>query len=137
MSATDPQPAKMSTDEFKLRLQLETSLLVWMRTSIGLMGFGFVLARFGLFLREVAAAGQTKLESHPHLSTMSTFSGTAIMLLGVVVMILSVLNHRRFVGQVERGDFHLPLRWSLGVILSLVMAVFGVVMAIFLAVIER
>ena len=42
----------MSSEEFKLRLQIETSLLVWLWTSLALIGFGFVLARFGLFLRE-------------------------------------------------------------------------------------
>jgi putative membrane protein len=132
----DTQENKMTSDEFKLRLQLETSMLVWMRTSLGLMGFGFVLARFGLFLREVADVGQTKIAAHPQLALMNTYAGTALMLLGVVVLIISVFNHRRFVEQVERGEYYFPLRWSLGVILSLTLAVFGVVMAIFLAVIE-
>src|ERR1700676_2084534 len=100
------------------------------------MGFGFVLARFGLFLREVAEVGQARIKAHPGLAAMNTFSGTALMVLGVVVLLVSVLNHRRFVAQLESGDFRLPLRWSLGVILSLLLAVLGVTMAVYLAVVE-
>ena len=40
----------------RLRLGMETTLLIWIRTGLALMGFGFVLARFGLFLEELAGA---------------------------------------------------------------------------------
>jgi putative membrane protein len=33
----------------------ERTLLAWVRTGLALMGFGFVVSRFGLFLRELAA----------------------------------------------------------------------------------
>ena len=32
-------------------IRLSPSLLAWLRTAIALMGFGLVVARFGLFLR--------------------------------------------------------------------------------------
>ncbi len=32
----------------------ERTLLAWVRTGLAMMGFGFVVARFGLFLRELA-----------------------------------------------------------------------------------
>ena len=31
----------------------ERTFLAWLRTSLALIGFGFVIARFGLFLREL------------------------------------------------------------------------------------
>src|SRR4029453_15772289 len=34
----------------------ERTFLAWIRTGLALMGFGFVVARFGLFLHEVSAA---------------------------------------------------------------------------------
>ena len=33
----------------------ERTLLAWVRTGLAMMGFGFVVARFGMFLREIAA----------------------------------------------------------------------------------
>ena len=34
---------EISNEEFRMILQLETSLLIWLRTSLALMGFGFVI----------------------------------------------------------------------------------------------
>ena len=42
---------------------------------LALMGFGFVVARFGLFLREIAAAGQ--VVAHQHSTGWSLWIGTA------------------------------------------------------------
>ena len=38
-----------------VRMAAERTLLAWIRTGLAMMGFGFVVARFGLFLRELAA----------------------------------------------------------------------------------
>lgn len=35
----------------------ERTFLAWVRTALGLIGLGFVLARMGLFLRQLAASG--------------------------------------------------------------------------------
>jgi putative membrane protein len=37
-------------------LAAERTLLAWIRTGLALMGFGFVVARFGLFLKELQVA---------------------------------------------------------------------------------
>ena len=39
----------------RVPLAAERTLLAWVRTGLAMMGFGFVVARFGLFLRELAA----------------------------------------------------------------------------------
>jgi putative membrane protein len=131
-----PGDGKMSSEEFKLRLQLETSLLVCVRTSLALMGFGFVVARFGLFLREVAEVGEIHLRTHRNLAALNTYTGTILILIGVATLLLSVWGHWRFVEQLERGELAMSSRWSLGVFLSIVLAVLGVGMAIYLAAIE-
>ncbi len=48
----------------------ERTLLAWVRTGLAMMGFGFVVARFGLFLRELAAVSDK--------STTSTFGAFAL-----------------------------------------------------------
>jgi hypothetical protein len=43
----------LSTDP-RIYMAAERTFLAWIRTGIAFMGFGFVVARFGLFLREIA-----------------------------------------------------------------------------------
>ena len=42
-------------DDPRIYFAAERTFLAWIRTGLALMGFGFVVARFGLFLRQVAA----------------------------------------------------------------------------------
>ncbi len=60
----------------------ERTLLAWIRTGLAMMGFGFVVARFGLFLRELAVA---RGESMAATGGGSLWAGTALVLVGVVV----------------------------------------------------
>lgn len=129
---------KMSAEEFKLRLQLETSLLVWVRTSLGLMGFGFVVARFGLFLREITKLGETSVHPHPHprLAALNSFTGTVLIMMGVVVLVLAVFGHRRMVDRLEKGELGFSSRWSLGVFLAGLLAAMGGAIAVYLSAVE-
>src|SRR5258708_5370728 len=101
----EPADRKLSSDEYRMFIQLETSLLVWLRTSLGLMGFGFVIARFGLFLREIALANQLAVHSSPWLVGMNTATGTGLIVLGVIVLLLAVANHHRAVQCLHHGEY--------------------------------
>jgi putative membrane protein len=131
MSA-DPAP-KVGNEEYRMMLQLETSLLGWLRTSLALMGFGFVIARFGLFLRELAQANDLVVHSHPWLTHVNTWTGTGLIAMGIIVLLISVWNHQLTVDRLHRGELVLPSRWSLGVIISLIVAAMGMSLAIYLA----
>jgi putative membrane protein len=130
MAGTAPN---VSNDEYRMFLQLDTSLLVWLRTSLGLMGFGFVIARFGLFLREIAQVNQVNVQPHPWLTQANTFTGTGLIVLGIVALLIAVWNHRQVVDRLHRGELALPSRWSLSVIVSLLLAALGMGLAIYLA----
>ena len=69
----------------------ERTFLAWIRTGLGLMGVGFAVARFGLFLRQLRAS-----EAHMpvHGTGLSVGSGVAIVLLGVVVHPRPRTHHR-------------------------------------------
>jgi putative membrane protein len=130
----DEEPKKVSNEEYRMLLQLETSLLVWLRTSLALMGFGFVIARFGLFLREIAQSAQLHVPPpQPWLTVVNTLTGTGLIVLGVVVMVLAVRNHQQTIGRLHRGELIIPSRWSLSVIVSLLLAALGMALAVYLA----
>jgi putative membrane protein len=107
----------------------ERTLLAWIRTGLAMMGFGFVVARFGLFLRELAGLGQLPAARHIGLSL---WIGTALILMGVGVNVLAAVEHAVFLRRLRRGEPYRPSHWSLGVIVSVILAAVGVVMTAYL-----
>jgi putative membrane protein len=130
------EKAKKDADEYRVRVQAEITLLVWVRTSLGLMGFGFVIARFGLFLREIARVGEAAVARNARLAQLNGILGTALMVLGVVALLTAVFLYRRFIDRLERGELQVPSRWSPAVILSLILAGLGAWLALYLTFIE-
>ena len=64
-------------------LAAERTFLAWLRTALALMGFGFVVARFGLFLRRCSAppsASVSALERVARLVSVLTLVGAALLL---------------------------------------------------------
>jgi len=86
------------------------------------MGFGFVVARFGLFLREVAAVGHAE----PARSTgLSLWIGTALVVLGVAANLLAARQHAQFLRHMRQGSPQPMARWPLGIVISLLLAILG------------
>jgi putative membrane protein len=67
-------------------LAAERILLAWIRTGLALMGFGFVVARFGLFLQQLQIA-QYAPSAQPY--GLSLWLGTALIGAGVAVNLFS------------------------------------------------
>src|ERR1700719_3488740 len=90
-SSTSTSPRQAAEDP-RVRFAAERTLLAWVRTGVALMGFGFVVARFGLFLRELSAGRHTET---PHSTGPSLWIGTALVTLGVVMTLLAASQHWR------------------------------------------
>src|SRR5436190_21395385 len=107
----------------------ERTFLAWIRTGLTLMGFGFVVARFGLFL-EVMQSSRGGSAAQPH--GLSPWFGTAFIAVGVAVNLLSIRRHLRVVEELNRGPFADRRPSQQAVILALFLALVGVAMAIYL-----
>lgn len=125
---TNQTPANRDEDP-RVRFAAERTLLAWIRTGLALMGLGFVVARFGIFLRELASSRE---DATPPPTAISLWTGTALLLLGVTVTLLAAWQHYRFVDQWERGLPFRPSRWSLGLIVCVVLALVGLGLATYL-----
>ena len=110
-------------------LAAERTFLAWIRTGLALMGFGFVVARFGLFLRALQA-GRSDLP--PESYGFSFWAGTALITLGVIVNIVSARQHALLVRELNAGGSAFNRPSSLGIIVSMILAVLGLVMAAYL-----
>jgi len=121
----------MNTGELTTYLAAERTLLAWIRTGIALMGFGFVVARFGLFLRELAS---TRGNIPPPHTSASLWIGTLLVVLGVVVNLAAAHRHRLIVQQLQQGSPVLLRRLSLATVVAFVLALLGLGLAFYLAV---
>jgi putative membrane protein len=110
-------------------LAAERTFLAWIRTGLALMGLGFVVARFGLFL-------QTLQLNDPGRATqpygLSFWFGTALILLGVVIQILSTFTHVHLIRRLANGNANFGRPSSLAITLAVILALLGLGLAIYL-----
>jgi putative membrane protein len=102
----------------------ERTLLAWQRCSLALMGFGFVIERFSLFL--------AVLRREPERSThhvLSLIVGVGLILLGAAVALASSLAFRRFIRELPPQDVPTGSWVGLGSTVNVIVAVVGTLLA--------
>ncbi len=103
----------------------ERTLLAWQRSAIALMGFGFVVERFGLFLQMVAHLPESGSQRSVSLSL-----GVLLLLLGAAVALISARQFRQVVKNLDPVVVP-PGYWThVGVALNVAIAVIAVVFAL-------
>ena len=114
-------------DDPRIYFAAERTLLAWIRTGVGVMAFGFVVARFGLLLRIVRS------ESGAEVGTgVSPYLGAVLVLVAALATAAGTLEYRRYAGQLRPVDLprgkvpFLPVvfAWilvSLGLLLTVVL----------------
>ena len=103
----------------------ERTLLAWQRSAIALMGFGFVVERFGLFLQMVA-------HQSPAVSQrgFSLAVGVLLLLLGAAVALISARQFRQVVKSLD-PEVVPPGYWTrIGVALNVIIALIAVAFAL-------
>jgi putative membrane protein len=128
-SKTDAPTEMKQRAELRDYLAAERTLLAWIRTGLALMGFGFVVARFGLFLQEIQVA-QPTFSAHSY--GLSLWFGTALIAAGVVVNLISGWQYSRLVRDLDRGHQTLHRPPALAVAITLFLALVGLAMTIYL-----
>ena len=88
--ATETRAAPVDDGNVREHLANERTLLSWIRLGLAAAGFGFVVARFGLFLRELAAP-----EAGAAPGRSAEIIGVGLVLLGVLAVVAGTLRYFR------------------------------------------
>lgn len=103
----------------------ERSMLAWLRTGMTIMAFGFVIARFGVFLQLMQPEG------HSHLGHgLSPYLGSALVLLGVAATAGGAQEFRRFCRTLEDRDRPGLSSFRYVLLLSWTMMMVGLILAV-------
>ena len=91
----------------RVHMANERTFLAWIRTSIGIMAFGFVVERFALFMKQLTFfLGKTEVP--PHLQTGHSYSlifGILLVGLGVLISVLAFVRYKRVQRHIDEDSF--------------------------------
>jgi putative membrane protein len=115
--------------ELRDYLAEERTFLAWIRTGISLMGFGFVVARFGIFGDMLQIPQQ--LSAVPPRE-LSVWLGAALIAIGAIVNLFSARRFMRLVDELNRYQFAHRSLSRQGVFLACFLALLGIAMTVYL-----
>jgi len=116
----------------RIYLAAERTFLAWIRTGIAFMGFGFVVARFGLFLREIALSNNVTVAQHNNGFSLPV--GIALIVAGIMVNLIAAIRQHRYIKALDRGQFRQAYGLIFTFIIAGFLAIIGLAVAIYLAV---
>lgn len=112
---TNPNPNRQRDHQAN-----ERTFLAWLRTAVALIAFGFAIARFGLFTRQLQSVLQTgAVVAHPILNSQTL--GLVFVLFGIGLILIAAWRYNEVLQQIERGDFR-PARWLVWLMTVVVVA---------------
>lgn len=135
MTQNTPHPA----DNLKDHLANERTFLAWMRTSIGIMAFGFVVEKFALFMKQIALL----LVSHGIEESQNLFSkepssspifGISLVGVGALIALFSFVSYKKTERQIENSTYRYSS--TLATIVTVLVVVIGIFLVLYLVTAE-
>jgi uncharacterized membrane protein YidH (DUF202 family) len=135
----DKKPEKKQQDRVQNRrvhMANERTFLAWIRTSIGIMAFGFVVEKFALFVKQMTwflmknSPGETIPPPGQSGVGFSSILGVLLIGLGSVMSLLAFIRYKKVERQIDQDTFHPSL--ILDILMAFSVAAIGIIMMIYL-----
>jgi putative membrane protein len=102
----------------RVHLANERTFLSWIRTSIGIMAFGFVVEKFALFVRQLSIFLGKEISLTPHHG-YSSFFGAFLIALGAVMGFLAFIRYKSVEKQIDEDTYKPSILLDILLVISL------------------
>jgi uncharacterized membrane protein YidH (DUF202 family) len=120
----------------RVHMANERTFLSWIRTSIGIMAFGFVVEKFSLFVRQIAfffgkaSEGGSATSAQAHAAGYSSTFGIMLIGLGALMGLLAFVRYKKVERQIDEDTYRPSV--ILDIMLTLVIFSMGFFLVIYL-----
>ena len=114
--------------DLRVHMANERTFLAWIRTSIGLMAFGFVVEKFALFMKQLSLL--LGANGTPPPRGYSSIVGIALVALGVLMGLLAFIRYKKTEKQIDEDNYQPSL--LLDILLTLSILAVGIFVVIYL-----
>jgi putative membrane protein len=119
----------------------QRTFLAWLRTCVALIGLGFVVSRFGLFLTtifvgenpSVASTVTNPAVAYESSAHFSSLIGTSMVVLGIVFTVFALRNYLYTYRSIQHGSYS-PKHFDI-YLLSISLVILGAIIVAYLIVI--
>lgn len=112
----------------RVHMANERTFLAWIRTSIGIMAFGFVVEKFALFVKQISYLLGKEVVPPPR--GYSSFFGISLVVLGALMGVLSFIRYKKVERQIDEDTYQPSL--ILDMLLTISVLAIGIFLAIYL-----
>ena len=110
----------------------ERTFLAWVRTSIAIIAFGFVIEKFSLFMKQMSfILGKTTIgNAMPAAPGHSSVAGIFLVALGTLMSVLGYIKFKKIQKQIDQRAFKTSS--SLDLILTSLIFIAGIFLIVYL-----
>jgi len=112
----------------------ERTFLAWIRTSIGIMAFGFVVVKFALFIKQIAkflaTSGFPEMHAVQPPHGYSSFFGIMLVGLGALMGVLAFVRYKKVEKQIDEDIYQPSL--ILDILLTISILAVGIFLVVYL-----
>ena len=120
----------------RVHMANERTFLSWIRTSVGIMAFGFVVEKFSLFVKQMSYfLGKTPykqgvIEQTQASTGYSSIFGAFLIGLGALMGVLAFIRYKKVEKQIDEDTYHPSL--ILDILLTISILVIGIFLIIYM-----
>ena len=129
-----PEEKKQGVRNRRVHLANERTFLAWIRTSVAIMGFGFVVEKFALFINQIQTflgrAAPHVISPPSHYEGYSSLFGISLVALGALMGLVSFIRYKKVDRQIDEGTYQPSL--LLNILLAMTVLAIGIFLVIYL-----